>query len=48
MSFSLLASCLNGLQVGIQAVEALFPKPAEFVDPVRDPLELRSLEPARP
>src|SRR3954463_15530741 len=45
MALTFLPGFLDGLKMGIQTVEALFPKPAEFVDPGGDSLQPRGLEP---
>src|SRR5262245_64126923 len=48
MPSSFLRGSLQRLQMGVEAIEALLPEPAEFVEPVGGPLQPRGLEPARP
>src|SRR5262245_12312597 len=48
MPSSFLRGSLQRLQMGIEAVEALLPEPAELVEPVRDPFQPRGFQTAWP
>src|SRR5262245_15769509 len=48
MPFSFLRGGLQRAQMGIETVEALFPEPAEVVEPIGDAFQAGGLQPARP